>query len=185
MYEEKENKLPKRKKEKSATKEKFIQKRKPIHFHVSFKNRFFTNHPILSKLNWRQIGTKLLILFIVIVLIIFTISRINKHQQKQEEILTTNIEKIITVAQTYFEANQKPQNIGDSSSLSLEELKNAQNIEEIKDNNNKYCDYLNSYIILTKTSNEEYRLKVYLKCSNKEKTKEETITCQTGKCIKK
>ncbi len=183
MYEEKEIKYKKRKKEKNKSKTvKQHKERKPI----DLKKRIYNSYPVLERIDWKQLFKKLAILLIVIILIIFTISRINKHYKNQNSTFNNNLDKLIMGTLTYYQNNALPKNVGDSSSLVLEEMINLKFIDEIKDDNNKYCDYLNSYIILTKASVEEYRLKIYLKCPDKEKIKEEKMICNYNACeIKK
>lgn len=148
-----------------------------------FKFQSRKEHPILDKIKWRHLGLKLLITILVILLIIFTISRINKEHHKQEEKLTNNINIIVEEAIKYYTTNNTfPKNIGDSSSLLLNEMKELKLINEIKDSNGKSCNFLDSYILLTKSTKDEYRLKVYLKCSKQEKTEEKILNCPNNIC---
>lgn len=138
---------------------------------------------ILKKINYKQLSYRLFLLLLVMMIIIFTITRIKKIEEKRNAILYKNVESILNTTLTYFKNNDLPKNIGDSSSFILEEIKNLSYINEIKDENEKYCNYLDSYVILTKLVNDEYRLKVYLKCSSKEKTVVEKVTCNESNCI--
>ena len=61
-------------------------------------------------------------------------------------------------------------------------MKNINLLDDIKDEENKFCNYLNSYIIFTKIASNEYRLKIHLSCPKKEKTKEEQIICNNKEC---
>lgn len=209
MYEEKEIKYKKRKKEKVLKEKKsknLVKKKKsdnkknrnikkgitkkslkiPKEKKEKLKKKQFTLPPIFTKIDYKLLFFKLSILAIMMMLIIFTIARIKKHHEKQNEILNANINTILNTTLLYYEKNSLPINIGDSSSFLLEEMKNLNLIHEIKDEDNKFCNYLDSYIILTKTANIEYRLKMYLKCPSKEKTIEEKIICQENHCtIKK
>lgn len=209
MYEEKEIQYKKRKKEKAPKekrtknlakkeKEKKIDKKKntnvkkvitkktPSIKKRKIKKKCLTLPPILTEIDYKLLFFKLLILLLMMMLIIFTTARIKKHQEKQNEILNANINTITNATLEYYEKNSLPINVGDSSSFLLEEMKNLNLIQETKDEENKFCNYLDSYIILTKTANMEYRLKIYLKCPSKEKTVEEKIICQGNHCtIKK
>lgn len=206
MYEEKEIKYKKRKKEKMP-KEKMEIKRKeqPIKEEIKKNNKTKkegvkkrtkkTNKKkksnsalllLIKKINWKLLAIKLILLFISMMLVIFTISRIKKHHEKQNETFNNNISIISEASLEYFSHNPLPKNIGDSTSFILEEMKNLNLISEIKNEDNKFCNYLDSYIILTKTTKEEYRLKIYLKCPDKNKTVEEKMICVENSCsIKK
>ncbi len=164
MYEEKEIKIKKVKKQKNNKSNK-------------------QNIPaIFLKINWFQLIFKLFILIMSMMLIIYTLSRVQKHNEKQIELFKNNIEIIENAALKYFENDKLPKNIGDSSSFILEEMKNLKLIDEIKDSENKSCNYPDSYIILTKTAIQEYHLKIYLKCSNSEKNVEEKLICNENEC---
>lgn len=214
MYEEKEIKYKKRKKEKLPRKKVEIKKKntpkkeeksKPKK-DIKIKNKNTSTKKevkkprqkkkakkkestfllLISKINWKLLVMKLILLFIGMILVIFTISRIKKHHEKQNETFTNNISIISNATLEYFGNNPLPKNIGDSTSFILEEMKNLDLISEIKNEDNKFCNYLDSYIILTKTTEEEYRLKIYLKCPDKNKTVEEKMICTENNCsIKK
>lgn len=206
MYEEKEIKYKKRKKEK-IPKEKTETKRKKqpkneekneskknnktkkevVKKETKKTNKKKKNNSalllLIKKINWKLLAIKLILLFISMMLVIFTISRIKKHHEKQNETFNNNISIISEASLEYFSQNPLPKNIGDSTSFILEEMKNLNLISEIKNEDNKFCNYLDSYIILTKTTNEEYRLKIYLKCPDKNKTIEEKMVCTENSCF--
>lgn len=144
--------------------------------------KYFTLEPkepinykdILSNINWHKIFTKLSVLYLVIILIIFTISRISNNSKKTNNIFNDNINTLKTSLLAYYKDNALPKNTGDSSSLTLEEMHKLKLFNEIKENEN-LCDYINSYVILTKTNITEYTLKIYLKCPIKSNLIEEKI----------
>jgi len=171
MYEEKEIKYKKRK-----TNKKNYKTKKTINIKIP---------NFVSKINWKQLLIRLLTLIIIMILIIFVISRINKNHQEKNIILNKNIDKIINATLKIYNSENLPYNIGDSSSLILEEIINQKLIKEIKDKNNKSCNTLDSYIIITKTTTKEFHLKVYLKCKNEETTIEKDLTCENTCILKK
>jgi hypothetical protein len=177
MYEEKEINYKKVKKEKKK-KIKKAQKKSFFKKHKNKKNSF------LSKINWQQLITRLLILIIVMMLIIFTISRISKHNKKENANINNNLELILNATLNMYNKDNLPQNIGDSSSILLDEMINNNLISEILDDDNNSCDKIESYIIITKNKTDEYRLKIHLKCPKKEKTTEKIITCQESCKVK-
>lgn len=117
--------------------------------------------------------------------ITFIISRIGKHNNQKSSTFTNNMNEIINITLANYKQDQLPINIGDSTSFLLEELAEKNKMNDIKDKTGKSCDYLNSYIIITKTKEKEYRLKVFLKCSDQEKATEKIITCENTCTIKK
>ncbi len=204
MYEEKSSKFKKRKNQKEnhnqpkKTYQKNYEKKKTnlikeVLQHLKFKKRSYTkktkneyNTPtILIKIDYKLLLLKLFILFLVMIIITFTTARLKKHHEKQNEMINNNLNIIATATKKYYENNLLPINIGDSTSFILEEMKNLELIDEIKDENNKYCNYLDSYIIITKIENNTYRLKIYLKCPSKEKILDEILICQEKNCYTK
>ncbi len=182
MYEEKKIKLKKRKKSKQIfpLTSKKTKKKKNIKITFSHLN-IFRNYTFLEKIDWKKLWIKLGILMLVMLLIIFTISRLNKYHKREDEIFNNNIAKVTKSTLKYFEENPLPINIGDSSSLLIDEMIKLEILDEVKEKD-KYCDYLNSYVIFTKVSSIEYRLKTYLDCPKKKKIVEQTITCENNHC---
>ena len=162
-------------KKKTPTKKKKTAKKK-IQFSINIP-------PILKRIDYKKLITELVVLVLVMMLLIFTISRIRKHQEKLNENFNNNITRITDATIAYFKENTLPQNIGDSTSFILKEMQNLEILTEVNDEKGNSCDTIDSYIILTKTMNEEYRLKIYLKCPNKEKTVEQRLTCKDKECI--
>ncbi len=181
MYEEKEIKYQKRKKEKKTMpKETKIEKEKKTK--EQGKKQPISLPPVLKKIDFQKLFTELAILIFVMMLIIFTLSRIKKQQQKLTETFKENMTSITNTALHYFEEKTLPQNTGDSTSILLEEMINLNLISEIKDEDNNPCNAMDSYILLTKTTKEDYRLKIYLKCPKKEQTLEQKVTCHNKVC---
>lgn len=171
MYEEKEIKFKK------------IKNRKKKNFNLP-KNHKINLPKIKMDINWKQLFTRLFILLLVMILIIFIISRINKNNQQKDLIINNNIEKIINASLKYYKKDNLPKNIGDSSSLLLNEMVEKKLITDIKDKNNNKCNASNSYIIINKIKETDYRLKIYLSCPKEEKTIEKDLICDYSCQIK-
>lgn len=163
MYEEKEIKYKKRKKEKNKNP----------------KSKKSTTPEFIKKINWQQLIIKLLILLMVMILIIFTISRISKNNKEKNTTINKNLNEIIEGTLKLYNNQNLPHNIGDSTSLLLDEMLQKEIISPIKDSQKKACDFTNSYIIITKIAKEEYRLKIYLTCPSESKAIERAINCTT------
>lgn len=190
MYEEKEIKFKKVKRQKKKKKEskKKESKKKEKKTILITKEKEKRNRPqinIPNTIDIKKIMLRLFTLVIVMMGIIFIISRIGKHNDQKNSTFTNNINEIINTTLTNYKQGQLPINIGDSTSFLLEELAEKNKMNDIKDKDGKSCDYINSYIILTKTKEKEYRLKVFLKCSDQEKTTEKILTCEDTCTIKK
>ena len=78
-----------------------------------------------------------------------------------------NLESMRDAAQGYFTNARLPQKIGDSVTLTLEEMLEKKLVLSFKDSNNETCDVNKSYVKVTKM-NDEYQMKVQLSCSDYE-----------------
>ncbi len=178
MYEEKKKNIRKEKNRKNKYQKKNIERKFPK-FEIS-------NDSILKKIEWKRLGIKLGILFFVMLLLIFVVSRLNKYQENENETFNKNIERITKATAEYYKSNPLPKNIGDSVSLVIKEMIEIKLIDEIKNNQEKTCNQENSYIIVTKIATEEFDLKIYLECPDKKKVVEKKIVCKEANCtIKK
>lgn len=82
-------------------------------------------------------------------------------------LFTDNIESMRDAAQGYFTNERLPKNVGDSVTLTLDEMLEKRLVLSFKDSNNKTCDVNSSYVQVTKM-NDEYQMKVQLSCSDYE-----------------
>ena len=179
MYEEKEIKFKKRKSPQLINKKinKNTKRNLP---------KLNINLPsYLNNIEWKKLIIKIGILIMIMLLITFIISRINKNNIKNKQFLENEIKTIINNTINYYNSNNLPHITGDSTSVVLEDLINQEVLEPIKNLKNKSCDVQNSYIIITKIADTEYRLKIYLTCQKEEITKETELTCFDSCQIKK
>ena len=124
--------------------------------------------------SFRNIILKLMAFLVVILLVIWIVSKfvINKHSTKKiskEEIseqFTSNTKKMKNSALSYYVKDNIPQKDNESLKLSLKEMIDKNIISNLKDTSKKQCDVKKSYIQLTMT-NDNYLLKVNLVCSDK------------------
>lgn len=174
MYDENEIKYHKSKRKKILNKKTSINnKSKNNRMKINFNN----------KIDWKSIFSKLLVLFIIMILILFIIKGISNNINDENLVINRNIDYIINNSVNYFN-NQTVVNIGDSKSLSLEEAHNEHIIDNIIDKNNTSCDMVSSYILFTKIKTNEYRLKVYLKCESDDIMLEKDVICESNCQIK-
>lgn len=85
----------------------------------------------------------------------------------KEQVFSENIEMMKDAATNYFTKERLPKNIGDSVTLTLQEMYDNNLLTELKDKNGKSCAIHDSYVRLTKEDN-EYLMKVNLKCEEEE-----------------
>lgn len=78
-----------------------------------------------------------------------------------------NIETMRDAAQGYFTNARLPKNIGDSVTLTLDEMLEKKLVLQFKDSNNQACSANSSYVQVTKMD-DEYQMKVQLSCSDYE-----------------
>ena len=83
------------------------------------------------------------------------------------QIFANNLEKMKDAAISYYTTDRLPENVGDSSTLTLSDMIGKKMIVALIDKNNKAVDVEKSYVKITKTD-EEYILKVNIKDSEKE-----------------
>ncbi len=175
MYDEKEIKIKKPIKEKKD-KSKAKTSSKPN----------LLNKELFQKINWKSLIIKLIIVFAVMFLIIFTISRINKDTKKESlnnsQSFEDNLNYLSSKLLDYYNINKLPRNNGDSLSFLLKELVDFNIIEEIKPNDTDNYDAENSYVIITKENAEYFKLRLNLQWNNHELSYSELITCNNKKC---
>ena len=116
---------------------------------------------------------KFIIIIIVVAILVCIVTAISKKNQNIEpegytdEIFSENLEKMKEHAIKYYNENNIPNEVGESSKLTLEKMISLKAITPIKDKDNKLCDNKKSYVKLTK-KDKEYQLKVNLFCSGEE-----------------
>lgn len=99
----------------------------------------------------------------------------SKQETKEEDnsilydrIFNENILAMKDAAKSYYTTPRLPQNIGDKVSMTLGEMLDKKIILPFKDKKGKSCDTTASYVEITKPSNDEFIMKVNLKCSEEE-----------------
>jgi len=113
-------------------------------------------------------------LFIIIFIIAWVVNKGNKDTEVNTEVFENNLQTMHDKAGEYF-ASDLPQEIGDSSLLSLDDLYDLGLVDTLTYGSEK-CDSELSYVSIVKTSANEYKIKSNLVCGNKSDTKTEKIT---------
>lgn len=91
-------------------------------------------------------------------------------------LFTDNIATMKDAAKSYYTTPRLPQNVGDTTKMTLAEMYQKGLLLELVDSNNNACDADKSYVELTKTE-DEYQLKTTLSCSDKEAFVIEYLGC--------
>lgn len=108
-----------------------------------------------------------LAIFIFIICWLFLKTKKNNVVTEVEQDYVNNINMMKEAATEYFVKEKLPKNVGKSSKLTLEEMLNQKLLIDFT-NNGKNCNVNDSFVQATKTADNNYALKVYLKCQDKE-----------------
>lgn len=137
-------------------------------------------------INWLDILIKLGLLVLFVFLIIWLMPKTPQIDTFYDKVFNENIQTMKDAAKNYYTINRLPENIGESTRMTLQEMINNKLIIPFVDKNNKSCDTMNSYVQVTKTTDNEYALKVLLVCDNQSDYILDTIgchsTCTNGNC---
>ena len=129
-------------------------------------------------INWKDILIKLimLILFVVILLLLFPKADLDVFY---DTVYSNNVNTMKEAARNYYTVDRLPSKVGDKKSMTLKEMVDNHMLIRFTDKDGKTCDESKSYVEVTKISNNEYTLKVQLKCGGQEDYILETIGCTT------
>ena len=123
---------------------------------------------IKRKINWVSVLLKLLLLFLVVFLIWFLIfGRKNDNKPaKKGKSMEDNLKVLKKDSIKYFDKDKLPKNIGEVKRVTLEDMIKNKATKEVVDKNGKTCSKTSSYSQVTKVDENNYSLKVYIKCKN-------------------
>ena len=108
-----------------------------------------------------------LILIIIFVLLLVWLLPMPNMEGINNRIFNANIQEMKNAAIPYFTTDKLPQKVGDSATLTLQEMIDMKLILPFTDKNGDACDTKNSYVTLTKKE-DSYEMKVNLKCNEEE-----------------
>lgn len=135
----------------------------------------YTEENARGRFPLRDILLKAIVVIIFLILIVFIITKLtssnkesdNKVSSNYDKVFSENLEKMESAAFSYYKKDKLPLEVGDKEELTLRDMVNRNLLEAFTDADGKSCDVNNSYIRLTKNE-DDYTLKVNLKCGNKE-----------------
>ena len=108
-----------------------------------------------------------LILIVIFVFLLIWLFPMPDLKPLNNQIFADNIDRMKDVAKSYYTTERLPKNINEFKKMTLREMIDNKLILPLTDSNGKTCNKDNSYIKLTKLEN-EYVIKVYLSCSDKQ-----------------
>ena len=115
---------------------------------------------------------------IIIFLIVFLVNKTNSNKTvNNDQQFADNLDLLHQTAKQFF-AGQLPDEVGGTLQTTLSELIDMGAIEELK-YGNETCDIEESYVSITKTSKDEYRVKSNLVCADKSDSTIEKIKSST------
>lgn len=135
----------------------------------------YTEENARGRFPLRDILLKAIVVIIFLILIVFIITKLtssnkesgNKASSNYDKVFSENLEKMESAAFSYYKKDKLPLEVGQKEELTLRDMVNRNLLEAFTDADGKSCDVNNSYIRLTK-NDDDYTLKVNLKCGNKE-----------------
>lgn len=108
-----------------------------------------------------------LILIIIFVLLLMWLIPWPNNNVLTDRIFNANIQEMKDASLLYFTKDRLPVNVGDKKTISLQEMLDLKLLLPFADKNGKSCDVERSYVTIEKLD-DEYLLKVYLKCDSNE-----------------
>ncbi len=128
------------------------------------------------KLNWQEVLLKIVLLILFILLLLWLIPN-PEISQFNNRIFNDNIEIMQDAARKHYTVNRLPEKVGESTSMTLEQMEAEKLVLPFTDQYNNACDKVNSFVQVTKTADDEYILKTQLSCGDQTDYVLETIGC--------
>ena len=115
----------------------------------------------------------LILLFVFLITLLFPMPNLTPFYNR---IFNDNVQTMKDAAEDYFTKDRMPQNVGDSSKLTLQQMLDKKLVLPFLDKDGKECDTNKSYVKVTKKKT-EYELEVHLTCGNESNYIIEPIGC--------
>lgn len=134
------------------------------------------------RINWLGLFIKIIIAFILILIIIWLVSKIT-NKKETDKIFNQNLEAMEKASIDYFKSIDLPQKSGETLKINLEEMISKNLIVSIKNEDKVSCNSKNSYAKITRKE-KNYSVEVTLECGKNKDTKKSTISFKDCKnCI--
>ncbi len=108
-----------------------------------------------------------LILIIIFIFLLIWLFPMPDLKPLNNQIFSDNLDRMKDVAKSYYTVERLPKNVNDSKKMTLQEMIDNKLILPLMDSNGKYCSNDDSFVEITKLE-DEYVIKVYLSCSDKQ-----------------
>jgi hypothetical protein len=140
-----------------------------------------------SGLNIRSIIGKIIFLAAFALLLIWLLPKVPNMKPFYSNVFRENLSYMKDTAKGYYTNERLPQNIGEETKLTLQQLIDQNMIVPFVDKDGNSCDTYESYVSVIKNTS-DYTLKINLVCDAEEKFIVETLGCYdkcgAGSCIK-
>lgn len=121
-------------------------------------------------INWVSLVIKLLLLGLFVFILCWIFKNVGASSSSNNTVAsstyTTNLNNMKAAGFEYFTGENLPSKVGETKKLTLEEMTNQKLVVDFS-NEGKTCNLQSSYIQATKTSDNNYALKVALDCDEK------------------
>ena len=115
------------------------------------------------QISWfKIIGIVALIAIIAIIICLIYPKNNNSDSLLTQQTYISNITLMKNAGFEYFQGSRLPEEVGDTTKLTLDEMLARNLIVEFSDEEGNTCDLKNSYIEASKTTDNEYEMGVYL-----------------------
>ena len=121
------------------------------------------------RINWAKLFLVVIIVFLLILLALKIISLI-KYNNNPTKYYSKQLETLQDNAKNYFNKDNSPKEIGESSVIYLNQFEDKDIEFELKPSKGDSCDLENSYIRSTRLET-EYQIRSYIKCDKFEDSK--------------
>ncbi len=115
---------------------------------------------------FRDFLLKLILIIIFVLLLVWLVPWPN-NRVLTDRIFNANIQEMKDASLLYFTKDRLPAKVGDKKTVTLREMLDLKLLLPFTDKNGKSCDVDKSYVTIEKLE-DEYLLKVYLKCGDEE-----------------
>ena len=120
------------------------------------------------RFSWADLFIKIIIVLIIILFIIWLISLAHMKTLSSNKVVngsafSENINAMKEAGINYFTTDRLPKNVGEIKTITLDRMYKNKMLLTLTDKNGKSCSAKDSYVSVEKM-NDEYQMKVYLKC---------------------
>ena len=129
-------------------------------------------------INWKDVLVKIILLILFILLLVWIFPRPNMNVF-YDSVYRDNVNSMRESARNFYTIDRLPKNVGEQTSMTLKQMFDQHLLIRFTDKDGNACDENASKVEVTKSSDNEYTLKVALKCGKTDDYILETIGCTT------